>query len=220
MKHIIFFIVIVLSFEAQAQTDTLVDVKSVFPNLHIALLYATHDNFLNDVLYSQNICYLRKEAVEKLKKADGYQKKYYPLYHLKITDCHRPLAAQKKMWDKVKNTAQKKYVANPYTQFGSLHNYGLAIDITLEDDNKNEQDMGTQVDFLGSLSERKLEKFHIEKKKLTLEHVKNRNILREIMIKGGGFRSIDREWWHFEVFSPKEVYENYTKIEKWPEATK
>ena len=76
--------------------------------------------------------------------------------------------------------------------------------------------MGTQVDFLGSLSERKLEKFHIEQKMLTLEQVKNRNILREIMIKGGGFRSIDREWWHFEVFSGEETYKNYTKIEKWP----
>jgi zinc D-Ala-D-Ala dipeptidase len=44
----------------------------------------------------------------------------------------------------VKGTAQQPYVADPRN--GSIHNYGLAVDLSLEDQNGRELDMGTGFD--------------------------------------------------------------------------
>ena len=45
---------------------------------------------------------------------------------LKLFDCYRPRPAQQKLWDIVPD---EKYVTNPAK--GSMHNRGLAVDITL-----------------------------------------------------------------------------------------
>ena len=44
------------------------------------------------------------------------------------------------MYDKMKGTKFERYVANP--QRGSMHNYSIAVDITIVDEQGNELHMG------------------------------------------------------------------------------
>ncbi|MGA1867578.1 MAG: hypothetical protein ACMUJM_03425 [bacterium] len=44
------------------------------------------------------------------------------------------------MYDKMKGTKFEKYVANP--KMGSMHNYGIAVDVPIVNRNGKEIDMG------------------------------------------------------------------------------
>jgi D-alanyl-D-alanine dipeptidase len=107
-------------------------------------------------------------------------------YRIKLFDCYRPLDIQKKMWAIVPNI---DYVADP--KKGSIHNRGGAIDITLVDKEGNELDMGTPFDFFGIKASHNY-------KDLPNKILKNRNYLKEIMLKHH-FKSFDSEWWHYNL---------------------
>ena len=49
--------------------------------------------------------------------------------------------------------------------------------------------------------------------KLTKEQVKNRRILRDAMLKGGKFRMIRNEWWHFNDAPAKVVRKKYKRLD-------
>ena len=61
---------------------------------------------------------------------------------LKMFDCYRPRPAQQRLWDVVPDP---DYVTPPAK--GSMHNRGLAVDLTLVDANGKELNMGTPYDF-------------------------------------------------------------------------
>ncbi|WP_289760854.1 hypothetical protein [uncultured Duncaniella sp.] len=65
-----------------------------------------------------------------------------PGYRLLVKDAARPMSVQRRMFNAVKGTSKANYVANP-AKGGGLHNYGLAVDVTIEDAQGNELDMGT-----------------------------------------------------------------------------
>jgi zinc D-Ala-D-Ala dipeptidase len=144
--------------------------------------YATTDNFLNEVLYDCERCYLLPEVAEALTNAA-----YYFCdrgYTIKLFDCYRPLSVQKKMWEKLPN---RIYVANPAQ--GSMHNRAAAVDLTLVDGDCVELEMGSGYDFFGRAS-------HTDNFKFPDEILKNRKLLREGM-EAFGFSTIQSEWWHF-----------------------
>jgi len=172
----LFFFFIQLN-EAQEVADTtFVNIKSYSKDFIFDMKYATEDNFLKTKVYECDACYLRLKTVEALIKAnERFQKKGYKI---KLFDCYRPLDVQKKMWEIVPNTT---YVANP--KRGSIHNRGGAIDITLVDKEGNELEMGTKFDHFGP------ESSHLYSD-LSSEVMKNRKLLKKIMIKNG-FESID-----------------------------
>lgn len=58
------------------------------------------------------------------------------------------MSVQQKMWNVVKGTSKYIYVSNP-ARGGGLHNYGLAVDISILDEAGNPLPMGTEVDHLG-----------------------------------------------------------------------
>ena len=58
------------------------------------------------------------------------------------------MSVQQKMWNVVKGTSQNIYVSNP-ARGGGLHNYGLAVDVSIADEKGNPLPMGTKVDHLG-----------------------------------------------------------------------
>ena len=89
------------------------------------------------------------------------------------------------MFDIVKNP---KYVAEP-KQGGSMHNKGLAVDISLA--NKN----GILLDFGGEFDDFS-EKSHHGYKDLSSTAKANRKLLKEIMIEVG-FEPYKYEWWHY-----------------------
>ena len=47
-----------------------------------------------------------------------------PGTYLIFKDCYRPNDVQAVLWDAVKNTKMRRYVANPHTKTGSIHSYG------------------------------------------------------------------------------------------------
>ena len=125
------------------------------PDYLIDLKYAGTDNFMQENVYGEfNRAFLHKLAAENFFTAVKNLKKIMPTYKFIIFDVLRPRSTQWLLWNKVKGTDQQKYIANP--QSGSNHNYGMAIDLSILDENKNELDMGTAFDEFADLSQPKL----------------------------------------------------------------
>lgn len=145
--------------------------------------YATADNFVKEIMYDCGACYLRPEVAvavgqaHQMLKEQGYG-------GLKMFDCYRPRPIQQKLWDKVPDA---RYVTPPWK--GSMHNRGLAVDLTIIDSLGHQLDMGTRFDYFG------VEGYHTY-----LGHSDeiqaNRTLLKETLSKVG-FRHIRTEWWHY-----------------------
>lgn len=147
--------------------------------------YATVSNFTNAQIYECARCFVRPELASKINKIhDDIQEKYG--YGLKLYDCYRPRPAQQKLWDKVPNAM---YVTPP--KKGSMHNRGLAVDLTIVDENGNELNMGTDYDFFGIEAHR------------TYVHpdpeVKNNRKLLKLLMEAHGLSGIRTEWWHYSL---------------------
>ena len=112
------------------------------------------------------------------------------------------------MWEIVKDTPEKIYVANPKS--GSIHNYGSAVDLTVVDEKGVPLDMGTPYDFFGDLAQPKYENKFLKEGKLTQKQIENRKILRKSM-ENAGFKNISNEWWHFDAF-PRAITKKRFKI--------
>lgn len=129
-----------------------VDVKAVDPEIIVELMYAREDNFTGKVMYTTlTRAFLHPAAAKALKKAQDELKSINPGLTLKVCDAARPMSVQRIMYEAVRGTSKARYVSNP-ANGGGLHNYGLAVDITIVDSEGKELDMGTHVDFLGSKS--------------------------------------------------------------------
>lgn len=170
----------------ESTDTTFVNLKSYSQDFVYDMKYASNDNFLKAKVYDCAECFLRLKTVKALIEAnETFMKKGLKI---KIFDCYRPLAIQKKMWKIVPNP---KYVADPSK--GSIHNRGGAVDITLVDSLGKELDMGTPFDFFGEEASHNYLNVSDEVKK-------NRKLLKKIMIKKG-FNSFDSEWWHYNLKS-------------------
>ncbi len=189
----------------------LINIKQLDSTFFVDLKYATEDNFSHQILYDNlKEALLHPEAAGKLAKAHEYLKSGNPNYRLLIYDAARPVSVQRKMWDIVKDSPLKAYVANP-DNYG-LHNYGAAVDITICDAEGNPLDMGTPFDYFGRLASVTHEQTLLEEGKLRPEQVKNRRLLRMVM-QQAGFIPIGGEWWHFNACSKQYAKEHYELIE-------
>lgn len=193
-------------------TPDLVDVATLDPRFLLDIRYATTDNFFGQKVYPQARCLLRPFAAEKVVKAQAWLDKKHPGLRLLFKDCYRPDPIQHVLWDAVKGTKKARYVANPNTRTGSIHSYGAAVDLTLADADGKEMDMGTPYDHLGRLAEPRHEEEYLRSKKLSKKQVRQRRILRAAMVKGGGFRIIRNEWWHFNADSSKVIRNKYKRL--------
>ena len=130
-----------LGYENIAERDT---------SIAIDLMYAHADNFVGRVLYADlREAYLHPVAMECLLKAQRLLREKHPEYRLIVYDAARPMSVQQQMWDVVKGSSKSRYVSNP-AHGGGLHNYGLAVDISIADSLGRPLPMGTAVDHLGS----------------------------------------------------------------------
>lgn len=197
--------------EKSMEKQGMVDVYAMDSTLIIDLRYATTNNFTKKVLYdSLDIAYLHPLAAQKLVKAHKRLKELYPNYRFLIFDVARPLSVQKRMYQVVQNTPYAAYVANPSRT--GLHNYGMAVDLTICDIHGNELDMGTHFDFFGSAAGTNKEEELIARGRLTRKQVDNRKILRSVLVEAG-FQVIRGEWWHFNAVSLNTARANYKVIE-------
>lgn len=134
----------------------------------------------------------------------------YPSYSLIIYDAARPMSVQRKMWDVVKGTSKYRYISNP-NRGGGLHNYGLAVDISILDSLGHPLSMGTKVDHLGVEAHITEEGELVRNGKITEAERQNRILLRKVM-KTAGFRALPSEWWHFNFCSREEACKKYNVI--------
>ena len=121
------------------------------------------------------------------------------------------MSVQQKMWNTVAGTKKSIYVSNPRNG-GGMHNYGLAVDITLCNAITGDTlDMGTKVDFLGSYAHIDNEAGLVSRHIISKEAKKNRELLRKVMTEAG-FKPLKTEWWHFNLVSRAEAKAKYKAV--------
>lgn len=196
-----------------APDPDLVDVSTLDERFRFDIKYATEDNFFGKKVYPVARCLLRREVAQMVVKAQKWLDANAPGYVLLFKDCYRPNHVQHVLWDAVKGTKKARYVANPNTKTGSIHSYGAAVDLTLAGPDGKEVDMGTAYDHLGKLAEPRHEEKFLAEGKLTKKQVEQRRRLRKAMTKGGGFRIIRNEWWHFNAAPSKVIRKRYQRLD-------
>lgn len=189
----------------------LINIADLDSNVVVKLMYAQADNFTGEVLYDNlTKAYLHPDAAYALIKAQKILKRLHPSYSIIIYDAARPMSVQKKMWNVVKGTSKYKYVSNP-NRGGGLHNYGLAVDISIQDSLGNPLPMGTEVDHLGAEAHITDEAGLVYSGKISETERLNRLLLRKVM-KEAGFRALPSEWWHFNFCSRDVARQKYKVI--------
>jgi zinc D-Ala-D-Ala dipeptidase len=161
-----------------------VNLQSINSKIVLDIRYATTNNFVKQKLYRQAKCFLRSSVSEKLSQVQ-IELETQGL-GLKVYDCYRPLSVQKQMW-KIK--PDSNYVANPI--YGSRHNRGSAVDLTLVDRTGKELAMPTEFDEFS-------DRAHRDYDNLSNTVKTNRATLERIMEKHG-FIGLQTEWWHFDA---------------------
>ena len=181
----------------------LVNIHTLDSTIHVDLKYATTDNFTKEILYDDlTEAYLHPIAAQKLAKAQQLLKEIDPDLSLLVYDAGRPMSVQKKMYKVVQNTPYREYVADPSKT--GMHNYGMAVDLTICQSDGTALDMGTSFDFFGKAAGINQEEQLLNEGLLTREQINNRKLLRKVMTEAG-FITIRGEWWHFNAVSRSEA---------------
>ena len=189
----------------------LVNVRQMDSTIQVSLMYARADNFTGEVLYTDlREAYLHPKAARALAKAQRLLKASHPGLSLKVYDAARPMRIQQKMWNVVAGTSKNIYVSNPRNG-GGLHNYGMAVDVTLCDAKGDTLPMGTRIDYLGKWAHIDREAWMVERGVMSREAWKNRQLLRSVMRKAG-FKALRTEWWHFNYVSRAEAKAHYKVV--------
>ena len=196
---------------AQAPLEGFIEISTLDPTIEVELMYAKSDNFVGEKMYDFHKAYLHPKAAKAIAEANKILGRIHPGWRLIIYDATRPMSVQQKMWDKVKGTRMQNYVSNPKNG-GGLHNYGLAVDVSIIDENGDSIPMGTKVDALTHLSHIDNEEELIEQGKMSKEAIENRRLLRRVM-REAGFLTIRTEWWHFNYTTRSDAKANYKVVE-------
>ncbi len=189
----------------------LIDVNKINKTIQVDLVNSDPEkNYFRENFYSGlGTAYLRKEVAIKLSNAQRILKALHSNYSLQILDAARPRSVSQLMYDKMKGTKFEKFVAN--AKKGSMHNYGIAVDITIVDDSGNELDMGftpfrkSTLELYWGYAKKKLGK-------LSKRQCNNRKLLADVMVKAG-FIPLSFEWWHFNGMQKNIARERYQIIE-------
>ena len=162
----------------------LVELVKVIPGLKLDIRYATSNNFMHRVMYSAPRAFARAPVAEALKQIQAELK--LKGLALKIYDAYRPYAVTVDFYNMAKDT---NFVADP--KFGSRHNRGCAIDLTLINlKTGKELNMPTPYDSFSAEAAS-------DYAGTTGEQLTNRELLKAVML-AHGFAALRTEWWHFD----------------------
>jgi D-alanyl-D-alanine dipeptidase len=176
----------------------------------IDLRYAGSDNFAGRVLYDGwNCAWLRREAALGLAAAARRLAALRPGHRLVVLDALRPQRVQEAIWPGVEGTAMQHYFAHPAR--GSIHSFGMAVDVSLLDPAGRELDMGSAFDEMSEASHPALHAEHLASGRLTPAQVAARECLHEAMA-AGGFAGIATEWWHFDHGDRDRVRREFPRV--------
>lgn len=175
------------------------------------LRYVGNDNFAGRSLYGRLDCaWLRREAAEGLEAAARWLAAERPGWRLLVLDALRPQRVQEAIWVDVAGTPSQEYFANP--ERGSIHSYGMAVDVTLQAPDGSEADMGSGFDEMTPRSHPALEAQQLAEGAITRDHIAAREALRGAMT-AGGFQGIPTEWWHFNFGDPERIRRELPRVD-------
>ena len=194
-----FILSTLLSYRAIASPteEPLVDIAKVCPGIVIEMRYATRSNALGHAIYPVDArCLVRASVGQRLRTAQTFLRTQGA--GLKIWDAYRPGWAQRTLWQLAPNP---EFVGNP-ERGGSLHTWGVAVDVTLVDHLKRELKMPSEFDDFSPAAART----YRGSDKLV---ARNLDMLQRAMTVAG-FMVMRDEWWHFVArdyreFAPVDV---------------
>lgn len=184
---------------------------SSIDGIAVDLRYAGPRNFVGRDLYGNLDCaWLHRLAAQGLERAAARVAGDAPGHRLLVLDALRPHRVQVLLWDHLEGTGLRQYVADPAR--GSIHSFGMALDVTVIDAEGRELDMGSGFDEMNERSHPRLEQQHLARGVLTPTHVRHRELLRRAMA-AGGFNGIDNEWWHFDMLDRQHVRQHFIRVD-------
>ncbi|NHZ43221.1 M15 family metallopeptidase [Massilia sp. CCM 8693] len=176
----------------------------------IDLRYAGVDNFTGRDLYSPFDCaWLHVDAAAALEQVVVWLARERPGCTALILDALRPQRVQEALWDALDGTGLRMYLAAP--ERGSIHSFGMALDITILDEHGRELNMGTGFDDMSERSHPAREDLLLARGELAPLHVQNRQLLRAAMAQAG-FTGIASEWWHFDCGDRDWVRQTFQRV--------
>ena len=130
--------------------------------------------------------FVRPEVAQRLVRAQKFLRRYQ--YSLKIWDAYRRPSVQAELW---RAAARNAYIANPHVGAGSMHSWGVAVDVTLLDSNNRPASMPTDFDNFTPAA-------------MWLYQgpdpgVRRHLHLLQVAMCNAGFYELPSEWWHFNV---------------------
>ncbi|MBL8345508.1 MAG: M15 family metallopeptidase [Rubrivivax sp.] len=180
----------------------------------VDLRYAGTNNFAGRCLYGDLDCaWLRTEAAAGLAESARWLAAQRPGWRLLVLDALRPQRVQEAIWADVVGTPDEAYFANPAA--GSMHSYGMAVDVTLLDPRGREAgaaEMGSGFDEMSEASHPALHAAHLATGRLSAAQVALRGLLHQAMA-AGGFAGISTEWWHFDHGAREHVRREFPLVE-------
>jgi D-alanyl-D-alanine dipeptidase len=183
---------------------------SSIAGIAVDLRYATPNNFVGRDLYSPYDCaWLHRDAAAALERVVAWLAAKRPGATPLVLDALRPQRVQQELWDALAGTGLQMYLANP--ERGSIHSYGMALDLTILDEDGRELDMGTGFDDMTELSHPVLEDDFLHSGALLDAQVANRRLLRDAMFQAG-FVGINTEWWHFDCGDRNLVRQSFRRV--------
>lgn len=197
--------------EAMFLKAGLIDVNAIDRSIQVDLVNSDQDkNFFEENFYGGlDKAYLRKEIAVKLSKAQSLLKNEHSGYSLQVLDAARPRSVSRAMYKKMKGTKFERYVANP--EKGSMHNYGIAVDITIVDEEGSKLDMGPSPFYSSHATI--YWNYFLKKMGFGISsEQKNRDLLKRVMLKAG-FHPLAHEWWHFNGMEKSNARSTYSIIE-------
>ncbi len=172
--------------DGEFRRPDLVELIKLDPTVRLEIRYATTNNFLGTVFYSEARAFMQRPAAEAVVRAN--RKLRERGFGLLIHDAYRPWYVTKVFWDATPDDKKVSF-ANPVK--GSRHNRGCAVDLTLYDlktkkpvemvSTYDETTDRAYPDYPGGTS---LQRWH-------------RKLLRDVM-EAEGFTVYEAEWWHFD----------------------
>jgi CubicO group peptidase (beta-lactamase class C family)/D-alanyl-D-alanine dipeptidase len=164
----------------------LVELVALDSTIKLDIRYASTNNFMSSVFYSEPRAFMQRPAAEALARAHRWLKERG--YGLLIHDAYRPWYVTKMFWDAT--PADKKiFVADPAS--GSRHNRGCAVDLTLYD-----LATGMPVEMVAVYDEFSPRSYPDYPGGTALQRW-HRRLIRDAM-EEQGFEIYGFEWWHFD----------------------
>ncbi len=164
----------------------LVELVTLDPSIHLDIRYASTNNFMGEVFYSEPRAFLQRPAAEALVRASAWLKTQG--YGVLIHDGYRPWYVTKMFWDATPEPL-RVFVADPSS--GSRHNRGCAVDLTLYD-----LATGEPVVMTGGYDEMSPRSYPDYPGGTTRQRWL-RGLLRQAM-EAQDFTVYEAEWWHFD----------------------